>query len=413
MGSLDVDALFTSIPLDETIHICANELFKDKIYIKNLSKEDIKNLLELATKNSLFLFDGVYYQQVDGVAMGSPLGPTLANIFMSYYEQMWLEECPPDFKPKYYRRYVDDIFVLFDTVEKFDLFKDYLNCKHKNIKFTSELEKDGKLPFLAMLIERNDGKIVTSIYRKPTFTGVYTHFQSFLPGVYKVGLLSTLLFRYFSICSTYQLFLLEIVEFKKIFLKNGYPTKFIDRCVKKFLERLAVKKVVKDTVPKREYFITLPYLGPLSNKIQKRIKSVFQKILPSGKINIAFKTQLRMSHFFKFKDIVPSDLVSHIIYHYKCSSCNAGYIGETSVHSKVRWCQHLGVSCFTGAPVVSNITAILEHLKRKKCNSDLSDFTILARECDHSKRLIKESLFIKFYDYELNKQVNSAKLYLF
>ena len=196
-------------------------------------------------------------------------------------------------------------------------------------------------------------------------------------------------------------------------MKNGYPSKFIYACIKRFLEKVSVKKVVKDSVPKKDYFITLPYLGPLSNKTYKRLKSIFQKMLPSGKLNIVFKTQCRMSHFFRFKDVVPTDLVSHIIYHYKCSSCNAGYIGETSVHSKVRWCQHLGVSCFTGAPVASNITAILEHQKRNKCNSSLTDFKIVAKETNYNKRLIKESLLIKFYDYELNKQVNSTKLYLF
>ena len=70
------------------------------------------------------------------------------------------------------------------------------------------------------LIDRIDGKFITSVYRKPTFTGVYTHYQSFISSVYKFGLLSTLLFRYFSICSSYALFHLEVIEFKKIFLKK-------------------------------------------------------------------------------------------------------------------------------------------------------------------------------------------------
>lgn len=136
-----------------------------------------------------------------------------------------------------------------------------------------------------MLIDRNSDKIQTSVYRKPTFTGVYTHFHSFLPSMYKFGLLSTILFRYFSICSSFQLFHLEVCEFKKIFMKNGYSRKIIDACIHKFLKKIFVKKVIIDTVPKRDYTIILPYLGPLSDKIQKRIKTVFQKIIPIGKIN--------------------------------------------------------------------------------------------------------------------------------
>ena len=169
MGSLDVDALFTSIPLDETINIGVKELFKNSNEVSKLSKTDVHDLLNLATKESLFLFDGEYYYQTDGVAMGSPLGPTLANLFMSYHEQIWLDECPLDFKPKFYRRYVDDIFILGENIEHIVKFKEYLNSKHQNINFTSELECNGKLPFLDNLIDRKDGKFITRVYRKPTF----------------------------------------------------------------------------------------------------------------------------------------------------------------------------------------------------------------------------------------------------
>ena len=111
--------------------------------------------------------------------MDSPLGPTLANLFMSFHEKAWLEQCPLEFKPVVYRRYVDDIFILCRSQEHISMFQDYLNAKHKNISFTSELEIDGKLPFLDILINREEGKFVTNVYRKATFTGVYTHFQSF------------------------------------------------------------------------------------------------------------------------------------------------------------------------------------------------------------------------------------------
>ena len=167
--------------------------------------------------------------------------------------------------PKFYRRYVDDIFVLFDSIEKLEKFKEYLNSKHENINFTSEIEKDGKLPFLDMLIDRNNGVIQTSVYRKPTFTGVYTHFHSFLPSVYKFGLLSTILFRYFSVCSSFNLFHLEVLKFKEIFLKNGYPLKIVNVCIRKFLCRIFTEKVVRDTVPQREYKIVLPGTFVYSN----------------------------------------------------------------------------------------------------------------------------------------------------
>ena len=61
-------------------------------------------------------FNGTYYEQVDGVAMGSPLGPTLANIFLCHWEEIWLEKCPLKFKPLYYKRYMDDTFLLFSSI---------------------------------------------------------------------------------------------------------------------------------------------------------------------------------------------------------------------------------------------------------------------------------------------------------
>ena len=83
MASLDVDSLFTNITLDETINIIIEKLFSENETVHNLNKDQFKCLLTLATKESDFVFNGELHQQVDNVAMGSPLGPTLANIFFA------------------------------------------------------------------------------------------------------------------------------------------------------------------------------------------------------------------------------------------------------------------------------------------------------------------------------------------
>ena len=87
MGSLDVDSLFTNIPLDKTIDICTNQLFENTDTVEGFKKSELKQLLCLATKESYFIFNSLLYKQVDGVAMGSPLGPSLANAFLSYCEK--------------------------------------------------------------------------------------------------------------------------------------------------------------------------------------------------------------------------------------------------------------------------------------------------------------------------------------
>ena len=125
------------------------------------------------------MFDGIVYEQVDGVAMGSPLGPSLANAFLAHYEQIWLNDCPDEFKPVYCKRYVDDIFVLFRFPHHLEIFNEYLNTTHANIKFTSEKEVNGSLTFFDVLISRNKKGLTTTVYHKHTFSGVYSNFNSF------------------------------------------------------------------------------------------------------------------------------------------------------------------------------------------------------------------------------------------
>ena len=84
--------------------------------------------------------------------MGFPLDPSLAHTFLAHYEQIWLNDCPYQFELVYYKRYVDDIFVLFRSPHHVEKFNDYLNTKHANIKFTREKGFNGPLQFLDMLI---------------------------------------------------------------------------------------------------------------------------------------------------------------------------------------------------------------------------------------------------------------------
>ena len=86
MASLDIDSLFSNIPLDETIDISVSNLNNDNENPLNTPKHDFRNLLLIAAEESFFTFNNKYYKQVDGASMGSPLGPALANIFMCSFE---------------------------------------------------------------------------------------------------------------------------------------------------------------------------------------------------------------------------------------------------------------------------------------------------------------------------------------
>ena len=84
MGSLDVDLLFTNTPLEETINICSNLFYNNEDFIEGINKYEFKNLLLLATQELYFIFNDVLYKQKGSVAMGSPLGRTMAIVFLSF-----------------------------------------------------------------------------------------------------------------------------------------------------------------------------------------------------------------------------------------------------------------------------------------------------------------------------------------
>ena len=149
-----------------------------RIKVKGLLKRHFKQLLTLVVKSSCFVFNDTYYQQIDGVAMGSPLVPTFANSFLVYYEHNWLKNCPLQYKPKFYRRYVDDIFLMFQKKEHVKKFFRYMNSRHRNIKLTFEEEQDNKISFLDISITRVRNELQTSLFRKKTFSGVYLNFNS-------------------------------------------------------------------------------------------------------------------------------------------------------------------------------------------------------------------------------------------
>ena len=117
--------------------------------------------------------------------MSSHLGPALAKAFLSYHEKKnWLNHCPEGFKPVLYQRCVDDNFILFKSNDQLQCFQDFLNSCHINKSLSIETEKANKLSFLDVEIIRKQDKFTTTAYKKPTFSGVYSNFESFLPLVY-------------------------------------------------------------------------------------------------------------------------------------------------------------------------------------------------------------------------------------
>ena len=171
MCSFDISSLFTNVPLEETINIFADTLYCDDSDAQPfISKAVFIELMKSATFGVEFSFNDIMYKQTDGVAMGSPLGPALVNIFVRFYEEKLFSQIS---KPSTYFRYVDDTFAIFRNEEESENFFNQLNCPHPSLKFTFEKEKNSCLLFLDVNVERTVTGFETNVYRKPTFTGQY------------------------------------------------------------------------------------------------------------------------------------------------------------------------------------------------------------------------------------------------
>ena len=243
---------------------------------------------------------------------------------------------------------------------------------------------------------------MTSVYRKPTSSSVYTNFNSFLPELYKKSLVSTLLFRLFTICSSWELVDKEVKNLKKILSKNAYPASTIDRLVKTFFTRMRNRRPIH-TVSRQQFQIILPYLGSVSGKVHKKLKALTKRYLPGSEILVIFKSPSRLSSVFNFKDKLPHGLVSGIVYKYTCSRCNSTYIGKTKRHRHHRVSKHAGRSPLTGKLVKGqSSTTVRDHMLT--CDTVVCDdnFEILGRDSVDYYLKIKESIFIKLEEPGLN-----------
>ena len=132
-----------------------------------MSVNQIIKLLEFCLNSTSIVYQGQFYQQIEGAAMGSPLSPIVANIYMEKFEEEVLATAPHP--PSLWRRYVDDTFVIQEEEHSNEFFQ-HINSLEEKIKFTAESTRaDGFMPFLDTLVTpRRDGSLETRIYRKPT-----------------------------------------------------------------------------------------------------------------------------------------------------------------------------------------------------------------------------------------------------
>ncbi|XP_068756578.1 uncharacterized protein [Montipora capricornis] len=327
--SFDVVSLFTSIPVDVAVNVAHNRLVNDENLPERtaLSVTDVIKLLDFCLSTTNFQYGHEHYQQIHGTAMGSPVSAVMANMVMEDLEERALTTLTN--QPLFWKRFVDDV----STTTKFDstqTFLEHLNSIEPCIKFTVERESEGKIAFLdTMVHHQEDGRLTTTVYRKPTHTDRYLSFSSHHPSMHKRAVVKSLMDRAERIPTTKSDRSKEKQRVISTLQSNGYPKRFI-------LDASKPKRPPKDTINAAESgrgYSTIPYVSGTSEPIKR--------VLENHGIKVAFKPYQTMSQMFpKPKDQIDKEETRGPVYDIPCADCSKSYVGETQRKFSTRKGEH-------------------------------------------------------------------------
>ena len=381
--SFDVSSLYTNVPVHEAIERCAELLFEQ--FSLDISKETFITLAEIASCNVMMLTHDGYYRQIDGLAMGSPPAPHLANGWMSQFDPIIQAEA------ELYERYMDDIITEHpsDTIpEKYD----EINKLHPVLKFTMEREKDGNIPVLDMRLINENGHLSSTWYHKPTDTGLIMNFHSLAPKRYKRSVVSGFVYRIFRACSTWKHFHDSLEKAKKVLEQNQYPPEFYGPIIHETLTTIlsndkqsGEKEGKENTATKESFPLFIQYRGKCSENYARALHKI------KAPCHIVFTIRKLRTILPSLKPRVEKMYKSGVVYKINCPRCSSCYVGQTSRHLQTRVKEHL-----TNGPVK-------QHLSECGTKSTEEDITILGATSKGEITLLTlEALWIKEVKPELN-----------
>jgi hypothetical protein len=335
--SFDVTSLFTKTPIPQALDIIRHRLGQDRTLKQRtkLTVDDIMQLLTFIAHTTYFKFQGQVYQQKFGTAMGSPVSPLIANLFMEDLETKVITTAPQDIRPRLWKRYVDDILAIVpkDAIPR---LLDHLNSidPTDSIKFTHEAMRDNHIPFLdADICVKPDGNIKLKIYRKATHTNQYLSFKSHHHISHKMSVVRTLVDRAETVITDPEDKVSELNVISKVLKDCGYPAWTV-KATKKAVEEK--KKKVKSTAEKKEKnkgHVTIPYVKGTSERLRRVFKS--------HRIGTSFRPINKISQLIIHpKDKILKEEKCGVVYEVTCKNCDKSYIGETSRKLCTRIAEH-------------------------------------------------------------------------
>eukprot|EP00794_Sanderia_malayensis_P010390 gene10390-11471_t len=355
--SFDVTSLYTNVPLHEAIDDCTELLYSGRYEEPPVDRETFKELVSICSCNVLMLTSDGYYRQVNGLAMGSPPAPMLANGWMSKFDSLIRDEAT------LYSRYMDDIIREINNDHIDEKLRE-INNLHPSLKFTIEQENNAALPFLDMKIQRSDGKLSSKWYTKPTDTGVKMNFHALVPQRYKRSVVSGLVHRIYPSCSTWYNFHESLVRAKVILENNQYPSSFYDPIIEKTLNKIVENRTEKENMDntegkEEEKMLCLQYRGKESEKLERALRKL------NAPCKVVFTLKELRSLLPSLKPEIEKSHKSGVVYKITCPRCNACYVGQTSRHLQCRIKEH------------ERNVPVSNHLKNCDCELSMENVLIL------------------------------------
>jgi len=396
--SLDVTSLFTNIP-KELVMCGVTNRWNDIQKNTRLSLEQLLFALDMILCSTSFVFEGRIYEQIYGSPMGSPLSPILADMVMEDLEIHCISRL--DFNVHTFYRYVDDIFMIIPA-EKLNSVLTTFNSYHSRLKFTYELEDNNMLNFLNISVIRDNGNIITNWFRKPTFSGRYINYYSNHPIQYKLNTVMSLVDQAILLSDErFHAANLDIV--KAILLNNGYPLTMLNRMIVKRHKFLKNKirdcfETNNDQSDNRNYTLTVPYTGRLSNDIKRIVKNF---------VDVRFSIPKKLDTLIrKGKDKLDDCRRTEVVYQIECKDCDQVYIGQTKRHLETRVKEHKNnIKNPSG-----NFSVVTNHRVSLHHEFDWDKTRILHKERNRKKREIAEMFFIKKQRNNINLQKDTDNL---
>ena len=239
-----------------------------------LTPAQIADFLTFVLRSTYFQYNGSINEKKDGAALGSPVSVVIANLYMESFEEQAITAS--SYEPRIWKRYVDDTFIILDR-ENVDDFLQHLNNQQPSIRFTMETEKDNKLAFLdTAVLRKPDGRLTTSVYRKPTHTDQYLAYDSHHPQSVKRGTVNCLYERAKRLITKPFVISEEKRYLSSVLVSNGYPFSFLQKLTE-------TGKPNNSAQPANEFKATavLSYVKGLSQQLrrclqQQGLRAVFE-----------------------------------------------------------------------------------------------------------------------------------------